>query len=420
MTAVARPPLGEKEKRLADPAVRRWYEYTAKGAQKTADNYLRSLFNFCDRMDTTTAAVAGLTQQAAFELLNDFVTLEEKRGIAGSTIATYVKCVKSWLVFHNTKVVRKVKVKNAERRPTLAQQEVPPPEGLRAILLRADPEVERNAISLIAGSGLRLEVVGSQKDGLRVSDIQGLTINRRKVTFETLPARIIVRAELSKTKEPYSTWLGTEFAGYVKDALEARMRLGKKVKPDSPVVATRSGGFFITHKLSTRLRAVIDEAGFDFRPYTFRNYFATQVSIAVSKGRASKSYMTYWMGHKGDMDAQYVESRAAAHLIAEMAEAFHRVEPLLETAPTSDQKKEIGQQVAAAMLRMAHYTDEQVTEILCNPKSDIDELVRIGLNKAAVPLTQRIVSIEEAKPLMSEGWRVHTTVGTSLVMDPPN
>ncbi len=394
MNADERSPLGAKDQRLADPDVRRWYEDVAQGAQKTADNYLRSLYNFCARMETTPAKVAVLTEQEAFELLHDFVGLEQKRGVAGSTIATYNKCVKSWLVFHNIKVVRKVKIKDAERTPTLVNQEVPPPEGLRAILLAARAEVERPAIALIAGSGVRLEVIASHTDGLRVSDISGITIKRRKVRFESLPAQVRVRAELSKTGQPYITWLGTEFSEYVKEGLEARLRRGLKVKPDSPVIANRDGGFFHTHKLSTRIRAVIDRAGYDFRPYTFRNYFATQVTIAVSKGRAPKSFMTYWMGHKGDMDARYAEARLPPTLVAEMAEAYHRVEPLLETAPTSDQKQEISQQVAAAMLRMAYYTDEQVTEILSNPKADIDELVRTGLNKAAVPLTQRIDSIE--------------------------
>jgi hypothetical protein len=91
MTPSERTGPDEKATRLTDPDVARWYRNLANGSRITADNYLRSLYNFSRRTGLSPAEVAGLSEQKAYEVLLDFVAAEQERKVAGSAILTYVK-----------------------------------------------------------------------------------------------------------------------------------------------------------------------------------------------------------------------------------------------------------------------------------------------------------------------------------------
>ena len=57
------------------------------------------------------------------------------------------------------------------------------------------PEVEENYVGL---------------DGLKVKDFPELEIGEKEVTFTKIPALIIVRSELSKTRHWYPTFMSGE------------------------------------------------------------------------------------------------------------------------------------------------------------------------------------------------------------------
>ncbi len=60
------------------------------------------------------------------DLLHDDVQAEQKRGQAGSSTAAHLKGVESWLLHHGLKIDLRVKVRDAQRAPTLADERVPP------------------------------------------------------------------------------------------------------------------------------------------------------------------------------------------------------------------------------------------------------------------------------------------------------
>ncbi len=383
------PGIAEKRERLGDPEVRRWYDNLARGSAITADNYLRSLFNFSRRVGTTPAAAAKYSEGKAHRTLLDYVSGEERRGIAGSAIQTYVKAVRSWLSFNGVKVERSVKIHDAGRTPTLESEEVPTQDGLRRILLAANPR-QRVAVALVAFSGVRLEVVGNYRgtDGLRVLDLPELEITGGKVSFTSLPARVVVRPELSKTGRAYLSWICSEGAGYIGAFLEQRMQSGEKLGPDSAVFAARMGSsskrFIKSSRVSMFMRQAIDRAGSDFRPYNLRCYFDTQMLLAESKGRVAHDYRVFWMGHTGSIENRYTtnKGRLPRELIDDMRIAYKRCEPFLSTAQTHVGEDRVTS-TQALFLRFAGVSEVEIAKLDLASMTN-DEILKIAEKGRAV------------------------------------
>lgn len=422
-----RPGVAEKRQRLSDPEIRKWYDNLARGSEITASNYLRSLHGFATRTGTTPHAVAKLSKKEAYRALLDFVSAEQKRGIAGSAVVTYVKAVKSWLAFNDVIVDQRIKVEGAQATPTLENEVVPTQEQLRQVLLAANPKV-RVAVALLAFSGVRPEVIGDYRgtDGLRVKDLPDLVVgtdpSTRKPTvrFEALPARVVVRPELSKTGSRYFSWLGTEGAGYVTSFLEERVRAGERIGPESDVYHSDASGkpFVKTTRVSESVRAAIDRAGLDFRPYNLRCYFDTQLLLAESKGKVAGDFRVFWMGHRGKIDAVYTtnKGRLPKDLLDEMRQAYRRAEQFLSTVPTGDEKAERDAQIRAEFLKLAGYGEEEAERIAHDATADVTKLIHERLraltprsSEAAVATPkrsgeQRVVEADATEQYLAAGW----------------
>ena len=63
-------------------------------------------------------------------------------------------------------------------------------------------------ISLIAKSGVRLEVIGNYDgtDGLRIKDVEDLAIYDNRARCTKVPVKIIIRPEISKARHRYFTF----------------------------------------------------------------------------------------------------------------------------------------------------------------------------------------------------------------------
>jgi len=118
---------------LKDKSVEKWYKNLARGAQTTANGYVRRLKLFCDTMDITPKNLVKKTEDEIFDMLLDFVEKEEKREVAGSYIDGSLKGVKSWLSHNNIQITRKIRIKNATKTPTIENERVPTQEELRKI-----------------------------------------------------------------------------------------------------------------------------------------------------------------------------------------------------------------------------------------------------------------------------------------------
>ena len=362
-----KPTKSRHKKLLADPDVKRWYQNIARGSTMTADVRLRRLGVYCERTKTTPKEFAqiGISNVKDVEdALLDYVYYLEKSGYAPSYIEDILKALRSWLSFNYVKLMRKIKIKDADIPTTLENEEIPTKAKLREVLDSASAR-ERVIISFVAFAGLRPQVLGKydSSDGLKLSDIKDLEIkaNGADIAFTSIPARIMVRPNLSKTGNQYFTYLPDVGCRFLQGYVRERIANGERIDKDSPVITilkgyqidrTKKGTrqqqqretfFLATNTISNNIRAafgiIIKE-----RPYVLRAYFDTQLLLAESKGNITHAYRQFFMGHKGDIEAKYTTNKhkLPEHLITDMKEAYERsqsfIVPFERNGETADEK----------------------------------------------------------------------------------
>ncbi|MHB1709771.1 MAG: hypothetical protein ACYCT2_09915 [Thermoplasmataceae archaeon] len=208
----------------------------------------------------------------------------ELKGTMGSSISTSIKALIPYLKFYNVIVRLGINIKNENRDLNAERERILDKEELSRILRIATLR-ERVAISLMAYSGLRPEVLGNidESDGLNIGDLMDLTINKGKAEFRSIQAQIIVRPDLSKIRTRYFTFIGPEGSEY----LETRIVNGERITKDSPVILPiekqsldKKNKYLMTVLPLRRIKATIIKAGFDWRPYIFRIHFGTNLDNA--------------------------------------------------------------------------------------------------------------------------------------------
>lgn len=419
---------------LAAPTLRAWHDNVARGSRITADVYARSLRLFCHLTRTDPANLLQLPEATLHTTLLEFVTAEELRKQAGSSTATHLKAVKSWLAFNGVRVNRPVKVRDALATPSLSDERTPAPDELRRILLSG---TLRNRVScaLMAFSGVRPEVLGSYlgDDGLRAKDLPELRIKGGHVVFERTPAMVVVRPTLSKAGHRYFTFLGEEGCEYLATYLAKRAEEGETLSPETDIIhaeashSTLRGGnqFLRMINVSDGVRLAIRKAGLPWRPYVLRAYFDTQLLLAESKGKVAHDYRVFWMGHKGSMEARYTtnKGRLPQNLLDDMREAYARCEPFLSTVPSKGEQNAQAR-IAKVMLLGLGYSEEELGG-LDFENLDVavfQEMVTKKMTGAggSADTRQRVVEAKELGGYLQQGWRVVTAVNEhQVVIDPP-
>jgi len=89
-----------------------WHENVARGSRITADVYARSLRLFCHLSGHDPPSLLRTNEAQLHSTLLEFVTAEEKRKQAGSSTATHLEAVKSWLEFNGISVTRPRRSRN--------------------------------------------------------------------------------------------------------------------------------------------------------------------------------------------------------------------------------------------------------------------------------------------------------------------
>jgi len=285
----------------------RWYKNLERGSPSTADLYLMRLAKFCADTNTEPAALLEMDDEELRKVVLDYVTALE--GKSGTYASSFIKALKNWFKFHGRQFNVYVKIEGVHRTKVSETEKVPSKDELRRVLLVADVR-SRVAISLVAFSGVRLEVLGNYKgtDGLRIGDIPELVLGP-KVEITNTPTTVVVRAPLSKARHQYFTFLCEEGCEYLVDYLNARLRRGEKLTPASPIIPRRGGGFLTTKSVGEVIRSAIRNAGFAWRPSVFRHYFDTYMLMAEAAGIIPEDYRVFWMGHKGDIEHQYTTNK---------------------------------------------------------------------------------------------------------------
>ncbi len=81
--------------------------------------------SFCAEIGKTPQELLKLKDKAMADLIDDYVIKREEKGNAGSYIKSTVKAVKSWLLSNGIKLPRQIKVKDADKSPTLSDERIP-------------------------------------------------------------------------------------------------------------------------------------------------------------------------------------------------------------------------------------------------------------------------------------------------------
>jgi hypothetical protein len=419
-------------KRLLEetPDFRRWYDNLARGSLITAQVNARTLYRFSKLTElspTKMVEIAKNNRREFENLLFDYVTDLQSQGKGPSYIAGYVKCVKSWLRFNDIILVRKIKIGNTSRTPSIEDERVPTKDELKQILNYAK-ERGRCSISLIAFSGLRPQVLGNSTgtDGLEIRDFPELEINDGEVSFSKTPTMVLVRHELSKAKHKYHTFLGPEGCEYLKAYFEKRIAQGEKLTPGSAVIAYRKGygdtGFrdgeredrHITRKTLTKEIRDAMRPKYEWRPYVLRAYFDTQLLVAENNGKIAHAYRQFFMGHKGDIEARYTtnKGRLPENVIDDMRGSYRKSLEYLETRKTQIAEDKLRDEMRRQLLLVAGFSIEEIDE-LDNGMSDEEFQERVR-RKLLGPMnngnSQKVINMDELAEFLEQGWNFVATI----------
>jgi len=318
-----------------------WFDNLARGSPSTAIERARVLYRFLGLNNITLDELTDQikTDVTRFEKkLMAFVGRQEKKGYAPGTIDNYLKSVKSWANWHGVELVRKIKISNRTRTPTLDGEEVPTPQQVQDI--RASASIRgRICVGGLSYAGLRPEVLGHQHyhDGLKLGDLPELDIE--SLSFKTIPTIVEVRPELSKAGHKYRTFFPKETCRDIIAYLEKRMKSGEEMDSQSPLVVVSSSqrskgwrglqgknsGHIVSAIVTRDIRSAMRPT-YLLRPYVLRSFFSTRLLMAVSDGVVDNNYRNYWMGHKGEMSARYStnKSQLPDDLIEDMRKAYKR------------------------------------------------------------------------------------------------
>lgn len=409
---------------LEDPDVARWHRSVASGSQITADVYLRRFGHVCAQEGIEPADLLKWDKKRRRDFVEDVVRGMERAEKAGSYIGSTVRAIKSWLAFHDLDLTSKVKIRGAQRTPTLDNERVPTQEELRRVLMAANSR-DACVIVLMAHAGLRPEAIGNYRgdDGLRVRDFPELKIEGSTVTFTKIPTMVRVREELSKSRRPYFSFLGQEGVQYIKAYLEERLRKGERISADSDIVTPvwADKAFLTSINVSDVARKAIRVAGFRWRPYVLRAYFDSQLLSAEHKGKVTPAFRQFFMGHVGDIEARYTvgKGRLSDEMVADMREAYRKSVGFLETSkPATASEDELKEAFRKQILAVAGMAPAEVEKMDLRAMTDL-QLQQVvakrlgggnGGNGAdrANGSQQVVVRPEEVERRLASGWEYVT------------
>jgi integrase len=410
-----------REELLKDPEVRRWYDNLSRGSPATGDVWIRRLRAFCTQTGRRPRELLRLSKRDLRALLMDFVSAEERRGSSGPYVAHTVAVVRSWLVFNDVAAPHGIKIRNRDRPH---EETALSPEQVRAVLQLATPR-ERLAIVLMSQSGVRLEVLGNYlgSDGLRVRDLPEMVVDpgARTVSFAKVPTVVVVRPELSKASHKYLTFLGAEGTATLKDLLEARLRSGDALTPETGILRPEVGRtpFLRTGKIGDAIRRAFRAAGFSAnRPYVLRTTFATRMLEAENAGKITHATWTFLLGHKGEMSATYTTNRGrlAPSTVEQMREAYHRCESYL--TPSGARADDEGGRMWRLWLVSKGYSEEEAAELASKPDTEVVRILREAAGNDAAGPRQLVIPESDLPKYLADGWVARMPVnGSKFVVE---
>ncbi len=429
---------------LNNNLVRRWYENLNARSEITTDNYLGNLGLWLERTGLTPSSLLEISQKNYEDLKNkisDQIRFMENSGKAGSYISVSLKPLISFLKFHNIQIKLQINIKNEKRNLTTENERIPTREELSSMMRNATPR-SRLEIALISYSGLRPESIGTYRgnDGLKIGDIRDLKIENNKAIFKKTPALITIRPELSKARHQYFSFLTEEGCIYATEYLNSRLSSKEELTEASPLIKPNENksrketgnNFLETQLVSREIKRAITKAGFKWRPYVLRAYFATNLDLAENKGDISHSWRQFFMGHKGDIKTTYsTKKKISDDIIDEMREAYRRCEKYFATQTENRQREDLGKKLREYTIMMFEttfnvlLTTEKKEELYKLSLEEFQEdLKKIAKEKKSETINrgnrQQIILLSDIEKYINEGWEYVTTLpeGKAIIKIP--
>jgi hypothetical protein len=387
----------------------------------------------CETFRTTPEALARYDSKAAYNFLLDLVSHYRQRSVAGSTIKGYVKPVRSWFLHNDILISKPIRINGANKTPSLKDEKTPEPYELNSVWKFCNPR-QAAEVALMAFAGVRPHVLGNYhgSDGLRIHDLPELEIDNKRIVFKMIPTRILIRDNLSKTGYNYETFLCQEGCMKLEECLLSRMKVGEELAPESPVIAEMtSGRSLCTKTICQDIREAFREAGFQWRPYILRRYFDTRMGQASARAELGlpDSWVTFWMGHAGDIETLYrLRKRLPDSLLEQMRHAYRRAaETMLQTTkPAGEDATVIRRELRATALSSVGFSEEEVKRLDLD-RLNVDEFqqlirTKLGLNQAVESRKELVVTASEAKDhINTKGWRFKGSMATGdvVIESPP-
>jgi len=422
-----------------DEALQRWLRNLARGSPITSEVAVRRLGKLCEHFKTDPRGLLDWAKRDIMgfqDVLEDFVSKLEAEDKSPGYIQGFLKTVKSWLRYNNISLTRRIKIRNSTATPAIENEKVPSQEEL-ARILRVSPPRVKVAIALMAFAGLRPQSLGNHdgSDGLMFKDLPEMRVEGSEVVFEKIPTMVIVRPTLSKARHKYFTFLGSEGCTYIKEYLEARIRSGEQLKPESPLIAherkeAAEKRFVMTSKITHFIRQCMRKAGVYNRPYVLRAYFDTNMIIAESKGKISHPYLQFLMGHKGDIEARYSTNKGILppDMIEDIRRCYRESEPFIcttsqpieQSSIVKEAKIEALKTIAKSLLGLELLDVKVAKEKELGRELTKDEELQLyeeelkKLRERHNP--HRIIREEELERFLEEGWCVQTILPSGRIL----
>ncbi|MCI0563444.1 MAG: hypothetical protein MN733_33635, partial [Nitrososphaera sp.] len=269
----------------------------------------------------------------------------------------------------------------------------------------------------------------------KIGDLPEMVIVGKQIQFAKVPARIFVRSNLSKTRQKYFTFLSSEGCSYLREYLEARIRQGEELKPDSPLIeyermSTKARPHLPTRKVTALIRKSMRKAGVFKRPYVLRAYAETQLIIAESKGRISHPYLQFIAGHKGDIEARYSTNKGSLppDMIEGMRTAYKDCEPFLSTLADLSQQSNVVKEAKIEALKSVAKSmfgidllDVKIAKENKEKKEldqdDTIELFELEIKKLREkPDPQSVVTEKDLPSYLKQGWQFVSVLPSKKVV----
>lgn len=422
---------GKYSKFLKDQHILRWFKNLARGSPTTAEVAVRRLSKFSELFGADPNAIVALAKKdlpSFQDKLEDIVAkLESEKKSPGYTQGI-LKIVKSWLRYNDIILTRKVRISNLTSTPTIENERVPSQEEL-ARILRTSPSRVKVAIALMAFSDLRPQTIGNHdgSDGLRIRDLPEMAIVDKEVKFDKVPTIVLVRANLSKAKSKYFTFLSNEGCTYLGEYLEERLRNGELLSAETPLVShdrpsISTKPFMVTRKITHLIRQSMRKSGIHKRPYVLRAYAETMLVIAESKGKISHPYLQFIAGHKGDIESRYSVNKGSLppEMVDGLREAYEKCQPFLQTMKSDEPGEEkIRQAFKKQFLIVSGFSEEEIGKIEISSVTDkqLQDMIRtrllgIGSNHTK----QKVVDVNELEKYLAQGWDFLSNLANSKVL----